>query len=371
LDRVAVARAEMGAIDTFHSLTAAIRPDDAVGRSLALAATAAFDWLVLKMGHEYGHISSFSRFECGHFRIGYNGKADSEWKSATVRNVFKAVMHIDSSFVTVDLAEFEAIRQSLAGRPSDFHRAVASIEAGGLNQDQAVLSGYADRLLDGRFNPDDAVPYFLASMTTALYPASGWQSDLADYVDALRRGGIDTDARTIQALSLARLLSGSAWAAARGFAASYRDGTATRVEPLRLARIGGGDLLWPEVASPLSEFGPTLKLSVPVLGETWTVTASYQHVIAGGVSLGEWGVRASKTLHDRLTLHGTACVSTEGGSWLEAGVALKPVSWLSLDAAYVSGRGYTIHRDVNGATVDYLDENESGVKLGISTRIAF
>jgi carbohydrate-selective porin OprB len=112
-------------------------------------------------------------------------------------------------------------------------------------------------------------------------------------------------------------------------------------------------------------------VSVPVVGSSWSLHPSYQHVIAEGVSMGEAGVRVEKELHAVLALRGMAFVNTEAGNWIEGGVVVRPASWLSLEAGYASGRGYSLHRDVFGATADYLEENEASIRLGASVRLAF
>ncbi len=370
MDRQGIAMAGTGLIDAIHQAVDAIGPEKGTARALTWAAVGVADWMALSMAHEYGHMSSHSRLGCIRYRIGIDGEPPSAWRRATPESVFKAFMITNDAFITVSPSDADRIARLLAGRPEDYLRYAASVEAGGVNQEQAVLGEYADRLLAGRFNPDDAVPYLVTALATATYPPSE-NNDLADYAEALAARGIGTNETRIRALSLARLLGGTAWAAARGFAEAAGDCGTGGVEPVRIARIGSAEVLWPEVAACLSEFGPTLQVGVPVMGETWSLHPAWQHVVAEGVSLGEAGLRVEKTLHPLLAVEGLAVVNTEAGGWIEAGVRIRPLSWLSLQAGYAFGHGYTIHRDVYGATPDYLEENESSVRLGVTARLTF
>ncbi len=370
LDRQGLALIGMGVIDSVHQVGATLEPGGEIEHALTWTVVGFLDWIALSMAHEYGHMSSHTKFGCIHHRVGSREEPPSAWKRATVENVFAAFTTREDAFISISSSDMDRIGQALAGRPQDYYRYRASVEAGGLNQDQVMLSQYADRLLGRRFNPDDAVPYVVSALSTLTYPPSG-NNDMSDYADSLAFRGIGTDETRIRAISLARFLSGSAWAAVCGFAESVRGSAVGPVGPICIARIGDGEILWPEVECFLSEFGPTIQVGVPVTGDTWSLRPTYQQVIANGVSMGEAGVRLEKEIHPRLSVQALAVVNSEAGGWFEAGLLIRPFSCLSLMAGYAYGRGYSLHRDVYGATADYLEANESSIRLGVSTQFSF
>lgn len=371
LDRENVAGGGMGVMDAIHFALREGPEDPLALRLVKWGVAALLDEAVLFVSHEYGHISSFTR---AGFRGAVFGDAEdpsSEWEGASPGSIFLTAFDGTHTGVSLSDSDWQEVRQMFAAEPEKLSRFLISMEAGGLNQEQVVLSRYAGRLRDGRFSFLDTLPYFLAATGTVRYPLSSHESDLTDYVARLEERGIETSGGRVKLLSGLRLLSGTAVAAARGTWHGLAGRRGDAVEPLELRLGEGARLSWPEFEAFLTEFGPTVKASVPLGVGDWRLAPSYEHLWAGNVSMAEWGFRASAPVSAAVALHAALFRHSEGGSWLEGSLEVRPMSWLGLIVGYSRGRGYSFHRDIYGAVSELLEDRESGVTLGVSVSQRF
>ena len=207
ISRENISNLEMAPISFFNSaLDQPIR-----GRPEAkLAATVlavVVDHGILITGHEYGHLSAFSRLGYDDFRYG-DSPSEIDNKTSPLSIFREAMSWSDFSVNAGESASADIYRRF--GASEDYYEFAAAMEGGGLNQNQATLIRYRDRLFDNRFMLLDSVPYGGLALSTFFYSGGG---DIRDYVEALDQNGIHTSEFTIKLISLSRLFSGSAFVA--------------------------------------------------------------------------------------------------------------------------------------------------------------
>ena len=155
-------------------------------------------------------------------------------------------------------------------------------------------------------------------------------------------------------------------AALRGFFLGLTTSRGGMVEPFALPLSDHARIFAPELENYLSLYGPTIKPSIPFKVHDWWIRPSHEILVVGGRSMGESGLSVRGRLLPILGLRGAGYRNSDGGSWLESGVEILPVSWISLTVGYAWARDYSFHRDVYGASNDILERSEAGWNLGLS-----
>jgi len=191
-------------------------------------------------------------------------------------------------------------------------------------------------------------------------------SDTGDYIDDLRDAGLRTTAGRLHTLSALTLLSGSSLAALRGVflgVATSRGGT---VEPFVLRLEPSVFLFAPELENFLSQYGPTLKPSLPARIYGVMIRPSYEQLFVTGKAMGEAGLSVRAPLVSFLGIRGAGYRNSGGGTWLEGGLDVSPLSWLMLGIGYARAQDYSFHRDVFGANNDLLHPREGSLLLSVT-----
>ena len=376
LNRDLISTAEMAPMSLLHigleSVTGNSIPPIKLGASLAAAI---FDRAILHAGHEYGHLSAFSKAGYTDWRYddGINLTRQLD-KDVSPSALFSDAFPSGDITVGVSESEWNDIDRRF-GRGRDYYEFSAAMEAGGLNQSEATRVNYRDRLLEGRFGLYDTVPYFGGTFSTLLYSSAS--GDLIDYVGALDAYGVHTSEGSVRLISLARFASGSSWAALGSYVQSVAYGDSKDLfQPMTIDAWSGRNwtAYYPEFESWLSRRGPTVKAMLPIRHTDggWFFPSIEQSVAGGGMATEIGGyLKAPISSNSPLLAKLYAFANTEGGLWLEPGIGIKAADWLVLDLAGYWGNGYTFHRDIYGATYDFVDKAESGVKAGFTVFIKF
>jgi hypothetical protein len=271
----------------------------------------------------------------------------------------------------VSQADWDRIVDDFGNDEDKLRRFRIQIKGGGLNQEAANLERYTDRLLDGRLSYLDTAPYFISGAAVLRYPASVELSDTADYVDELRNAGLRTTVGRMHTLSALTLLSGSTLAALRGAVIGGLTSRGGVVEPFALPVASRVVLYAPELENYLSEFGPTLKPSVPVRVYGVLIRPSYEQLFVSGKTMGEFGLSARAPIVEFLSLSGSVYRNSGGGTWFDSSVDVLPLSWLAFTLGYARGEDYSFHRDVYGASNDILRRREGSVILALTAWHSF
>lgn len=371
VDRESVSGAAIGAMDLVHAGLREGEGDPLVLRLVKWGFAAIVDEAVLFVAHEYGHLSSLSKSGHRDLLFGRTDEPQSDWEAASPGGLLLNAFRAPQTGVTLRESAWEDVRASFDGRPEAYNRFLAAMEAGGVNQEQAIVARYADRLRQGRLSFLDTIPYFLAATGTARYPLDGGESDIEDYAALLEERGLETSGVRIKFLSAARMLSGSALAAARGIAVGFAGPRGEAVEPLELSVASRFSIGWPEIESYLTQIGPTLKLSVAARAGDWTLIPSAEHLVVDGASVDELGLRVAGPLAPLVGAQAAFFRNSRGGLWAEAVVEIRPLEWLTLLGGYRAGREYSFRRDLFGASNDSLEEREQGFLVGAAVAYRF
>ncbi len=371
LDRLDLASWQEAGGDLLHAVIGYDSRDPVWLKTFRLAAAGSVQLAIDFTAHEFGHISSFSRAGTRHLALGSEDQVAADWESPTLVDFLTGAFERSPAPVTVSASDWKALEAVFAGRPRAYAEFMVLTEAGGLNQEQVALAGRAERLGGDGLSILEAVPFLLAATSTLRYPSTAEHSDLADYLDRLQELGVRSDLTTIKVLSTFRFLSGSGLSLMGAFVSDLAGSGRGRAAPIRQELGETSHVDWPEFESYLSRYGPTLKTTVAVRIGSMDLWPSYERSFAGGESTHEVGLRVRADLAPGLRLLGAAFAGDEGGRWIEGGVEARPLGWLVLNASYVHGSDYTVHREVFGANLPMIDSSESGLRLTLGVTWAF
>lgn len=308
--------------------------------------------------HEYGHFRAFSMAGMNDFEF-VNENDDSDRFSANPFNAFSTQLlkhwfGRDNYAATVgDWDNFS--------RDPNYLLFGTMMEAGGLNQNQYNAELVAEKARDGRAHFLDSVTYFSNSLMTLVYPTGVENGDIDDYIDDLDRLGVKTNAKEVKFWSqLPKLASNSTLSFLIG-AMDYWVSGDKRVEPMRLIIGDWFQIYWPEFASYLTLFGPTVKVAERIGWEDQAFTLYFERSLSENVS--EVGVGWKGRISDWLSAEAKILHSLgENGTWVEGGPTVRLFPWLSVGAKAYYGDGYTFHREIAGQVPSFLEEKEFGVK---------
>jgi hypothetical protein len=332
----------------------------------------AIDTAIRYVGHEYGHLSSFSKAGYRRALFGDKDKIDSSAPKASIGKMFVSGLNpFDNSAVSVSQSDWEEIVKDLHNDPVLVARFRIAVKAGGVNQEEANLERYSERLYDNRLSYLDTMPFLISGAAVLKYPVGIEMSDIGDYIDELKGTGLRTSVGRLHALSALTLLSGSSLAAFRGFFIGLTTGEGGMVQAFKLPVADHLDIFAPELDNYLSIFGPTLRPSIPVRLYGVYVQPGYEQLFVGGASGGEPGISVRAPIVEFLQARGCAYRHSDGGSWLEASLEFLPLKWLSLSLGYAWAHGYTFHRDVFGASNDLVEAGERSLLIGVSAFYLF
>jgi hypothetical protein len=367
IDPVNVARLQVSLESVLHAtLDDTIRGTKLHIKAVFLAGVLLFDRTVAKVGHELGHMAVYSRAGYSDFRLAV-GAQDPE--PLTARELF---INSLTPFrrVSVGIPDDDTLdaRQRFSGTAFDEFNAATF--AAGLNQEQIHLNHYRDRVLRHQFGFFDTVPYTIESLSTLLYSGAE-NADLEGYRSHLDAAGFTTSIPRMKAISMVRLLSGSAVSAASGFYRAMTEEAYDGFAPRVIARLEGWTVLWPEFESFLSRRGPTVRASLPLRAGGFLIVPGLEQSIADGGSATEAGVEASRRLAPWLDARASLFAASDRGYWAEAGVAVKPSATASVSLAYHVADRYTFHREMYGETLDLIHRAERGLMLGMSLVFRF
>jgi hypothetical protein len=367
IDRENIATFSMAASDTLHLALQDDADDPFYLRIPKWGAAFAMDSAIRYVAHEYGHLSSFSKAGYRTAIFGDKNKLSTSAPRASLsRMLLDGFNPWSSSAVSVSQSDWDGIVTDFGGDQDKLRRFRIMIKGGGLNQESVTLERYADRLIDGELSYLDTMPFVISGAAVLRYPVGMELSDTGDYIHELRAGGLRTTAGRIHTLSALTLLSGSTLAAARGFVFGLTSSRGGRVEPFVLSPVASVEVFAPELENYLSQYGPTLKPSLPLRIHGVVLRPSYEHLFITGKSMGEAGLSVRAPLTSFLVLAGAGFRNSDGGSWFEGGVDVFPLTWLALSVGYAEGWDYSFHRDVYGAGNDLLHRRERSLLLGVS-----
>lgn len=369
LDRGNIAELAIAPISLVNGVVSEEFGNSSLTVKLSLSAVAVIiEGPVLKAAHEYGHFSAHSK---GGF---YDYAFEKDVRSFAGRRSFAYIVpraYADGLGITDDYYannDWDKVDAELKRRPDAYQRFWAAQYAGGLNEEEVIRTRLARRITDGRFSGLEAVPYFLAALSTIAYN----ENDLDEYVSALEKRGIGTSASQIKAISALRLLSGSSIAAAKiGYGWLSNSNVVTDISSVDMrTSVGTFKVYWPEVEAYLSEEGPTVKVIVPITPEFsgMEMRVSYEQALQ---SVKEGGLEIQQKLTSLLTVSATGFKSSDDGTWVEGGLTAKPIKWLELGLTAYRADGYTLHRDLYGATHSFNEDRESGLKATVGLSFAF
>jgi len=373
IDRRTVTDLAVGAMDLAHLALRDDGSDPWGARSVKWILSAWFGVACTHVVHEYGHMSGLSRCGCDSAVIGEVGGPLGEREDATVERLFvHGLWPTRARALSLTEDDWADLQRRFEGRPREFNRFWLTVEAGGLNQEQAFASRYATRLHEDRLSYLDTPTYLWAAAGTFFYPSDSEESDIADYIDRLDTEGREVSASRLKALTAFRFLGGTGLASLRGTAVGFFGRAGGFVEPLSTEPIDGLLVFWPEFESYLTLSGPTLKTDLPVRVGEWMLLPSYERSFAEGGVDHEGGLRARAPFFNGiLVLEGGAYVSDRGGTWRSGEAELRPLAWFSFIVGVDAGRGYTFRRDVFGSREEYLDGSEHSLLVGLKVTLAF
>ncbi len=370
LDRDNIAELAMAPISLVNEVVSEEFGDSSLTIKLSLAVAAVIiEGPILKVAHEYGHFSAHSK---GEF---YDYAFEKDPISFRKRSLSYIVPRVYADSLGLGLVDdyyanndWDKISAELKGRPDAYQRFWAAQYASGLNEEEVIRTRLAKRITDGQFFSLDTVPYFLTALSTITYN----ENDLDEYVSALEKRGISTSENQIRAISALRLLSGSSIVAAKiGYGWLSGNSVATDISSVDMkTSVGTFKMYWPEVETYLSEEGPTVKVVVPIIPEFsgMEMRVSYEQALQ---ATKEGGLEIRQKLTSFLTASVASFKNSDDGTWCEGGMAVRPIKWLELGLTAYRADGYTLHRDLYGATYSFNKDRESGVKATVGLSLAF
>ena len=367
INPIGLARFQLSLESLVHgTLDDAARGSSLVVKGALFAGILLMDRTIAKVGHEYGHISVFNRAGYNEFLLTV-GNQDPE--PLSFREVFINSM-VPQRHMAVQLTEEDALDAQTRYGPQDYDEFTAISYAGGLNQEQVHLNLYRERVLRHQFGFLDTSAYFVETISTIAY-SSADDSDLGGYVSALERAGISTSVGQIKLMSLVRFFSGSAISAGIGFYKVMTEDKFDGFSPRVIGKSGEWTVLWPEFESYMTRRGPSVRGSLPLRAGGFLFLPALESAISGEGWEFEAGLEASRPMAPWLDVKASFFGGTEGGYWMDAGVALKPHPTLAILVGWHKARGYTFRRDVYGETFDFEHDSEWGLHLGGSVIFRF
>jgi hypothetical protein len=373
IDRRTVSDLALGAMDLAHLGLRDDGQDPWAARALKWGVSLWFGMATVHVVHEYGHISGLSRCGCDTAVIGDVGAPVEEREDATVERLFvHGLWPAKSRALSLGSDDWADLERRFEGRPRDFNRFWLTVEAGGLNQEQAFASRYAARLREGRLSYLDSPAYLWAAAGTFFYPSGTEESDIDDYIARLSVEGREVSASRLKALTSFRFIGGTGLASLGGAFSGAFGRAGGFVEPLSAEAVEGLRVFWPEFESYLTVSGPTLRTELPLGVGAWTLLPCYERSFAGGGADHEGGLRARAPFFDGiLVLEGGMYVSDRSGVWRSGEAELRPLGWMALLVGVESGRGATFRRDVFGARDEFVEGSEHSLTLGFRVTLAF
>ena len=316
-------------------------------------------WVDTNIGvvaHEYGHISAFSK-------LGVNMQYklyidDAEWGTVGPHKILLANI-IGRPAVSVSEKSWDkVIASSMSDRELALY--VASIDASGLNQEQLLVTHYAERYLAGNLSYLDSWAIIWGNFTTFLYPTGLTNSDVDNYIEGLNEADVHTSIGSVKNLSLIRFLSGSSLSAFSGLYKGIGTRTSGFIKPIHL-HIGDIDLYLPEFESFLCQTGPTVKTRLPIKAYNISLAPSIE--VSHGA---EFGLKLLAPIGP-LEI-GAAIYAQSNGYWVEGHVNIKLIREFAIMCGYERGSGYTFHRNIYGAS---LGRMEHSAIVGVDFAIKF
>lgn len=373
LDRRTVAGLSIGFMDLAHAGFLDAGDDPLGARLVKWAFSGGVSIAVTHVAHEYGHLSSLS--QVGRhldYVLAFPDEPEEGREDLTLGHLFaQGLGFAERRSIGVDEDDWESIRRIFSGRPRDFNRYLLAAEAGGMNQEQVIVSTYGERARAGRLSYLDTPGWIWTAAGTLLYPASRVDGDLSRYEDLLEADGHSTSTSSIKAVSMVRFLGGSGVAAIRGAVLGFVGEDGGFVPPAVWDLGDGVRLFWPEFESWLTREGPTIRTILPVRWGAWTLEPAYERSFAGGGVGHEAGARVRWSASEVFALTGSASLSDAGGRWVELEAEIRPAPWASLLLGLEGGRGYTFRREVFGALTHVLEDSERSVLLGLRLTATF
>jgi len=367
IERENIASLSMAATDAVHWALQDAGDDPFYFRIPKWGAALAIDTAVRYVSHEYGHLSSFSKAGYRNAVFGDKDEIDTTAPRASFGRMFlNGFNPWDNSAVSISQSDWDRIVDDFGNDEEKLRRYRIVIKGGGLNQEAVNLERYADRLFEGRLSYLDTAPFLISGAAVLRYPTGGELSDTGDYIDEIRASGLRTTAGRIHTLSALTLLSGSSLSAFRGAFLGVFTSRGGKVEPFSFSPAPDLVVFAPELENYLSQFGPTLKPSIPVRFHDVLIRPSYEQLFVGGKTMGEAGLTVRAPLASFLSLSGAGFRNSGGGHWLEGMLEVFPLQWLALGIGYARAEDYSFHRDVYGATNDILRRREGSLLLALS-----
>ena len=216
----------------------------------------------------------------------------------------------DNSAVSISQSDWDRIVQEFDDDPVKLNRFRIAIKGGGLNQEEVNLDRYGDRLMNGELSYLDTMPFIISGAAVLRYPVRIETSDVGDYIDELRMSGLRTSAGQLRLLSAVTLFSGSSLAAFRGAFLGLTTSRGGMVDSFRFGLAEKVDVFAPEFENYLSQFGPTLKPSIPFKVYDCIIRPSYEQLFVSGASKGEAGLSVRAPLISYLALYGAGFTNT-------------------------------------------------------------
>ena len=360
----------------FDKLILGEKPEDQSAGERALRfGAAAVPLLLVERGisgasHEYGHFRVYSMIGSHDFEF-VNKKDQNDRFDADPFNSFFTILK-----KTLGGKQYSATASfdQSASYYRDYFRHYREFdvmaEAGGLNQQQYNLEKLSDNILDGRAHPLDSVTYLINLIGTVRYSTDFSGSDITDYIDDLRLLGVKTDVNKVKWVSQApKVFSNSGLSVFLGAVDYWQTGN-RKIEPLTM-EVGEVRAYWPEFASYLTLYGPTVKVSQRNDWKGNSFTVSLERSLSDGqleTGIGWKGPIISNVLSAEARLVHNF---NEGGTWIEGGPTLQLFSWLTIGVKGYSGNGYTFRREIAGQVPDFVESQESGLKGFIQVNIQF
>ena len=372
VDRQNVSDLSIGAMDALHLGMGDSGADVAPLRVLKWGVSIWYAAAVSFMAHEYGHVSVMSKTGHRDPVYGTSETPREEWRSLSAAELFvKGLEPKKDSSVSIRQSEWEEVVAEFGGDPDALLRLNTMLEAGGFNQEQAIVTRYGVRTRDGALSFLDTTGYLWSAAGTIRYPASVDESDLGDYSELLEGRGYHASPARIKALSALRLVGGSGLASVVGLFQGFFGGQGGGVAPFFVEPSPGWRVYWPELESYLTQAGPTVRLTVPLRIDLVEILPSLERSFAGGDAVAEAALRIRAPLFAFLRLEGVVHASDAGGTWHALALEILPVPWIALSLGVEGGRGYTFQRDVYGSGNEFLEDSEHAAFVGIRIGATF
>jgi len=360
-DRENTSSTIMTGSDLVHLALQKIKTESVPLELLKYGVAAYLDAVLDTVGHEYGHLSSYSMVGKIHPTLFRDGMNDPH--PANPFNIFYRALSVASMGTGVSAQDSVAISALYAGNPTGLSAYNCTAMAGGVNQEQAMLSAYTGRYLYGRLSVLDGIPVIWETFSTLRVGVAGG-GDVQSYCTRLSELGIGCTTTKVVAISSVRLLSGSVIASAVGLVEGLGE---LSFEVPRIRLDDDWVIRWPEFESYLTQYGPTVKLQIPITSTYLDITTSLERSFGRSGTEGGLAVRLK---YKRLLV----CVDTYfsgDGYWWNAYMQLNLTPWFSFNIGYQYGDRYTFHREVYGANFDGLHRSEASPFVSVSLHHRF